>query len=68
VIRNADLHHDVDYTPYEGIPVSAWPAITLSRGRTVWRDGEFRGQAGHGEFLHCELPQPARPKVRGATP
>ena len=67
-IRNADLHHEVDYTPYEGIPVSAWPAITLSRGTVVWRDGEYRGTAGRGEFLRCELPQPARPKVRGSTP
>lgn len=64
-IRNADLHHEVDYTPYEGIPVTAWPAVTLSRGRTVWRDGQYLGEAGHGQYLHCELPTPARPKVRG---
>lgn len=64
-IHNDDLHHEVDYTPYEGIPVSAWPAVTLSRGRTVWRDGEYLGEAGHGQYLHCELPTPARPKVRG---
>ena len=25
-VRNADLHHAVDYTPYEGIDVKAWPA------------------------------------------
>ncbi|AUN96119.1 dihydropyrimidinase [Pseudazoarcus pumilus] len=65
VIRNADLHHEVDYTPYEGIPVSAWPAVTFSRGSVVWRDGEYLGRAGRGEFLRCDLPQPARPKVRG---
>jgi dihydropyrimidinase len=67
VIRNADLHHEVDYTPYEGIPVGAWPAITLARGRAVWRDGEYRGEAGRGEFLRCDLPTPARPKVRGGA-
>ncbi|MEM5527985.1 dihydropyrimidinase [Gammaproteobacteria bacterium AS21] len=63
-IRNQDLHHEVDYTPYEGIPVSAWPAITLSRGQRVWQDGQYLGKQGMGEFLPCQLPTPARPKPR----
>ncbi len=66
-IRNADLHHEVDYTPYEGIPVSAWPALTLSRGQAVWRDGRYVGEAGRGKFLRCELPTPARPKASRET-
>ncbi|ARP91858.1 dihydropyrimidinase [Bordetella genomosp. 9] len=60
VVRNADLHHNVDYTPYEGRTVRAWPGITLSRGRVVYRDGEFVGEAGHGQFLPCERPLAAR--------
>ncbi|SDM29509.1 dihydropyrimidinase [Franzmannia pantelleriensis] len=63
-IRNSDLHHGVDYTPYEGIPVSAWPALTLLRGEVVWRDGDYLGVAGRGQFLPCALPAPARPKPR----
>lgn len=63
-IRNDELHHAVDYTPYEGIAVEAWPALTLVRGRAVWRDGAFTGEAGYGRFLPCTLPTPARPKVR----
>ncbi|HEX5513892.1 MAG TPA: dihydropyrimidinase [Gammaproteobacteria bacterium] len=62
-IRNEQLHHNVDYTPYEGISVTGWPVITLSRGAVVWRDGEFLGQPGRGEFLPCERPAPARPKA-----
>ena len=65
-IRNADLHHAVDYTPYEGMTVKGWPAITLSRGETVWADGQFRGRPGHGEYLRCALPAPARPRPRDA--
>ncbi|MCZ0925664.1 dihydropyrimidinase [Vreelandella janggokensis] len=65
-IRNNDLHHAVDYTPYEGIPVSAWPANTLCRGEVVWRDGAYAGVAGRGQFLRCDLPEPARPKPRPA--
>lgn len=50
-IANANLHHDVDYTPYEGQVVHAWPVVTLSRGEVVWTDGKPRGSAGRGEFL-----------------
>ncbi len=66
-VRNADLHHAVDYTPYEGIPVQAWPALTLLRGAPVWRDGTFLGTPGHGNFLPCALPMPAKPKHRGES-
>lgn len=64
-IQNSLLHHNVDYTPYEGIALQAWPAITLSRGVVVWRDGEYLGQPGHGQFLPCERPVPAKVLGRG---
>ena len=53
-IANAMLHHDVDYTPYEGRVVNAWPAVTLSRGEVVWSEGQPRGDAGRGAFLRAE--------------
>ena len=68
VIRNTDLHHNVDYTPFEGIPVSAWPSVTISRGKLVWNEGEYLGQAGQGQFIRCSLPTPARPKPRTQQP
>ena len=61
-IANSMLHHDTDYTPYEGMTVGAWPALTLSRGEVVWKDGEFRGRKGRGEFMRCGAPEMARPK------
>ncbi|WNK19783.1 dihydropyrimidinase [Halomonas piscis] len=61
-IRNADLHHDVDYTPYEGIELTGRPVLTLCRGRVVSRDGQPESDAGYGEFLACAKPQPARPR------
>jgi dihydropyrimidinase len=63
-IRNGALHHAVDYTPYEGRKITGWPALTLSRGEVVWSEGEFSGRRGHGEFLRCALPAPARPRPR----
>lgn len=38
-IRQADLHHDCDYTPYEGMEVTGWPVRTILRGRTIAQDG-----------------------------
>jgi dihydropyrimidinase len=62
-INNEMLHHNVDYTPYAGMQLSAWPAMTLSRGEVVW-DGEPRGDAGRGRFLRCERPAPAQVRRR----
>ena len=55
-IRNERLHHAVDYTPYEGMRIRAWPALTLSRGEVVWDGEQPRGKAGRGEFLKCLIP------------
>lgn len=52
VVRNEALHHNVDYTPYEGKALKAWPSLTLSRGQVVW-DGQFHPQPGHGQLLAC---------------
>ena len=63
-IANTMLHHGVDYTPYEGMTLDAWPALTLSRGEVVWSESGPRGAAGRGRFLRCERPQPAMPRRR----
>ena len=52
-----DIMHDaMDYTPYEGKEVTGWPVTTLLRGRPVWQDGEFTGEAGGGTFHECARP------------
>jgi len=66
VLRNADLHHAVDYTPYEGMKLKAWPGITLARGEVVW-DGQFHARPGSGQFLHCEAPSLFPPLSRRPT-
>jgi dihydropyrimidinase len=55
-VTNGALHHAVDYTPYEGMPLKAWPGLTLSRGEVVWDGQRFTGQAGRGRFLPCGTP------------
>jgi len=61
-IGNALLHHAVDYTPYEGMRIKAWPDVTISRGDVVWSRPEFRAAPGRGRFLACARPAPARPR------
>ncbi|MEO1144756.1 MAG: dihydropyrimidinase, partial [Cyanobacteria bacterium J06638_22] len=63
-LTNTMLHHDVDYTPYEGMEIKGYPAITLSRGEVVWRDGEILVTEGRGQFLPCDRSPFAQPKVR----
>jgi dihydropyrimidinase len=59
VIANERLHHAVDFTPYEGITVTGWPIITISRGEIICRDGQVLGASGRGQFLRCAVPEPA---------
>lgn len=58
-ITNAALHHNVDYTPYEGMRVTGWPETTISRGELVCADGGLMVKPGRGEFLPCDKPRPA---------
>ena len=52
-IEQKNLHHGVDYTPYEGMSVKNWPRYTILRGKTVWdRDnGGILGNVLDGRFL-----------------
>lgn len=45
------LHMAADHSPYAGRTVTGWPALVLSRGRVVARDGHFVGEAGWGRFV-----------------
>jgi dihydropyrimidinase len=63
-IDNGMLHHAVDYTPYQGMRLHAWPAMTLSRGEVVWDGSRPQGAPGRGRFLKCGLPEPAKSDTR----
>ncbi len=51
VIRNDDLHHGADYTPYEGLEVTGWPTTVILRGRIAVRDGAVLAGPGDGKYL-----------------
>jgi dihydropyrimidinase len=52
-LTNAMLHHDIDYTPFDGMRFENWPRYTILRGKVVWdRDhGGLTGQKGDGAYL-----------------
>ena len=50
-IRQADLHHTSDFTPFEGMEMRGSVRTVLLRGRPVIRDGLFVGRRGAGRFL-----------------
>lgn len=45
------LHMHTDFNPYEGRKVVGSPVMTLSRGRIVFADSEFCGEAGWGRYI-----------------
>lgn len=55
-ICNRDLHHNVDYTPYEGHQLKAWPCLTLCAGKVVWDGEQFHARPGSGRFLQRGAP------------
>ncbi len=52
-LKNEMLHHNVDYTPYEGRTMKQWPRYTVLRGQVVWdrEHGGVVGAKGYGKFL-----------------
>ena len=45
------LHMAVDHSPYEGMEVTGWPELVLSRGDVVALDGTFVGEPSRGRYL-----------------
>jgi dihydropyrimidinase len=54
-IRQDQLHHSSDFTPFEGLRVTGAVRTVLLRGQPVVRDGIFVGRRGAGRFLERAL-------------
>ncbi|WP_180897418.1 dihydropyrimidinase [Martelella soudanensis] len=53
-IENGMLHHNVDYTPFEGLEIQGWPVTVLSRGEVIVDQGQLLARPGRGCFLTQE--------------
>lgn len=45
------MHSDYDHTIWEGKEFHGYPVMTYSRGKLVYKEGEFVGEAGWGNFV-----------------
>lgn len=45
------LHTKMDFNPFTGMKVTGWPVLTISRGRILWKDDQFQGDATWGRFV-----------------
>ncbi len=54
-VRKEDLH-ETDYTPWEGHEVTAWPSLTMLRGKIMVEDGVFHAKGGEGRYLKRKIP------------
>ena len=45
------LHSAIDYSSYDGLTVTGYPVVTLSRGEVIVEEGRFVGQPGRGRFI-----------------
>ncbi|WWD19802.1 hypothetical protein CI109_104266 [Kwoniella shandongensis] len=50
-LTNSQLHHNVDYTPYEGQTISNWPRYVFIRGQLSYSEGEVLGRLRDGKYL-----------------
>ena len=49
---SAKTHHqNIDFNIYEGMEVTGVAAVTLSRGRVLWQNGELRTERGTGQYF-----------------
>src|SRR5262249_48606103 len=63
-LANSMLHHNCDYTPYEGRELTGYRGVTVSRGEVGMGEGRMSGWAGRGRFQKCDRPEAARPRGR----
>lgn len=45
------MHSDYDHTIWEGKEFHGYPVMTFSRGKLVFKEGEFVGKPGWGKFV-----------------
>ena len=41
----------IDYNVFEGFACTGTPAVTLSRGRIAWKEGDLRAEKGDGHYV-----------------
>ena len=50
-VTAADMHDNMEYTPYEGMHITGWPVTVIQRGNVVIESNELMVDRGAGEFV-----------------
>ena len=50
-IKQSELHHGSDYTPYEGIEIKGWPIQTWLRGQKIYDQNKFLTKTNIGKYI-----------------
>ena len=45
------LHSAADFDLFEGLEVTGWPVVTVSRGEVVYENGAVRAEGGRGQLV-----------------
>jgi dihydropyrimidinase len=56
VLQDKNTHMATDYTPYAGMEINGYPVTTISRGKVIVSDGDFKGNEGDGRFIARKKP------------
>ena len=59
-VVKAETLHEADYSPWEGHDISAWPCLTMLRGKVMVEDGQFNGELDDGRYLKRSIPDSIR--------
>jgi len=61
-ISQSMIHDNMDYTPYEGMQVTGWPATVIRRGEVIVENETLHAERGSGEYIE------RRPATSGLRP
>ena len=50
-----DLHHDGDYSIWEGFECHGYPTMTILRGKVIVEDGKLMGSSSDGKWLQRKV-------------
>jgi len=51
VVTQADMHDNMDYTPFEGMELQGVPEIVMTRGEVIVEHGSLKAREGQGRFF-----------------
>ena len=63
-IANKQMHGATDHTIWEGVSLKGYPEQTWSRGKLIFKEGEFFGSKGAGKFVACSPIKLTSPDLR----